>query len=198
MFSEQDVDRELKAALTVSPSPDFEARVLRQVEADRPSRSVATYGWLAAAASIVVAAGLFYALNRTPTAGVPTTPQVAERAALTPPTTAPAPPNLVETAIPGPRPRIRPSADLVVARARRPQPQARAAQPEVIVAPKQLAAVRRLIREVNDGLSVPEPVQETATGEPAVVVVVPLAIEPLTVPTLEASGGVPSIPKGLQ
>jgi hypothetical protein len=198
MFSEQDVDQELKAALSVSPSPDFEARVLRQVEADRPSRSVVSYGWLAAAASIVVAAGLFYTLNRTPTVAVPTTPQVAERVAPTPPTTAPATPNRVETAIPRPRPRIRPSAGAVVARARTPQPPARAAEPEVIVAPQQLAAVRRLVREVNAGRSLPEPVQETAAGEPAVVVVIPLAIQMLTVPTLEASGGVPSIPKGLQ
>ena len=50
MFSEQDVDRELKAALSVSPSADFEARVLQRVEADRPSYWAARYGWLAAAA----------------------------------------------------------------------------------------------------------------------------------------------------
>ena len=65
MFSEQDIDRELKAALSVSPSPDFEARVLQRVEADRPSHWAAQYGWLAAAASLVIAAGVFYALNRT-------------------------------------------------------------------------------------------------------------------------------------
>ena len=66
MLSEQDVDRELKAALSVSPSPGFEARVLQRVEAERPSRRPAHYGWLAAAASLVIAAGVFYAMNRTP------------------------------------------------------------------------------------------------------------------------------------
>ena len=57
MFSEQDIDRELKAALSVKPSPDFEARVLQRVEADRPSRRPAHYGWFAAAASLVIVAG---------------------------------------------------------------------------------------------------------------------------------------------
>ena len=61
MFSEQDVDRELMAALSVSPSPDFEARVLQRVEADRPSHWPSHYGWLAAAASLVLVAGVFYA-----------------------------------------------------------------------------------------------------------------------------------------
>jgi hypothetical protein len=215
MFSEQDVDRELKAALSVSPSPDFEARVRQRVDADRPVRvgmfSVArglppslklgrtgkTPGLLVAA-SVVLVAGLFYALSRTPAVPVPTTPQVVERAAPMPPTAAPAPPNPVETAIPRATVTDRPSAPAVVVRAQTPQPQARAAQPEVIIPPQQLAAVRRLVREVNAGRNVPEPVRESATGEPAAVVVIPLAIEPLTVPTLEASGGVPSSPKGLQ
>ena len=80
MFSEQDVDRELKAALSVSPSPDFAARVLQRVEADRPSHRAAHYGWLAAAASLVIAAGVFYALNRTPAVvTAPPAPQVVEQ-----------------------------------------------------------------------------------------------------------------------
>ena len=66
MFSEQDVDRELEAALSVFPSPDFEARVLQRVEADRPSPWAAHYGWLAAAASVAIAAGVIYTRNQSP------------------------------------------------------------------------------------------------------------------------------------
>src|SRR6266545_447809 len=94
MLSEQDVDRELKAALSVSPSPDFEARILQRVEADRPPHWRTHYGWVAAAAALVLAAGVFYAMNRTPAALVPVpAPRIVEHAApapVTPPSDVPA------------------------------------------------------------------------------------------------------------
>ena len=134
MLGEQDVDRELKAALSVSPSQDFEARVLQRVEADRPSRWPAHYGWLAAAASLVIVAGAFYALNRPPVVVEQApAPQVAQRAApraLPPQDEAPIHKNAGEP------PRVE-----TVRAARRAYS---TVEPEVLVPLNQMEAVRRL------------------------------------------------------
>jgi len=170
MFSEQDVDRELKAALSVSPSPDFAARVLQRVEADRPSHRLAQYAWLAAAASLVIAAGVFYALNRTPAVSGPPAPQIVEHPA--PPVEVPRPeaPARRDTSEP---PRVQ------TVRASRTAP--RAAEPEVLVPPNQMEAVRRLVRAVNEGRLV-EPPAEPLPGPmapPPAVGVTPLVVEPI-------------------
>jgi hypothetical protein len=171
MFSEQDVDRELKAALSVSPSPDFAARVLRRVEADRPSRWRARHGWLAAAASLVLVAGVFYALNRTPAVvAVPPAPQIVEH---------PAPP----VAMPRPEVPARKTASepprVQTVRASRSTP--RTAEPEVLVPPNRMEAVRLLVRAANEGRLLEAPAEPLPgpMAPPATVGVTPLVVEPI-------------------
>ncbi len=179
MFSDQDVDRELKAALSVSPSPDFEARVLRRVEADRASRWPARYGWLAAAASLVIAAGVFYALNRPSAVVVPVpTPQIVEH-------TAPAP------VVPRPEVPVRknasapPRVDTVRVARRAP----RTAEPEVLVPLNQMEAVRRLVRAVNEGrVEVPAEPPPGPMAPPPAVTVMPVAVEPIPLTPLGTTG----------
>ena len=186
MFSEQDVDRELKAALSVSPSPDFEARVLRRVETDHPSRGLARYGWLAAAASLVLVAGVFSVLNRTPVILAPApavAPQIGERTAPPALTPRPALPPRYEAPAAANKP-----APVVTVRASRSAP--RTAAPEVIVPPNQMEAVRRLVRAVNEGrVELPaEPVQGPLAA-PATLDVAPLVVEPIPVPPLDLVAG---------
>ena len=184
MFSEQDVDRELKAALSVSPSPDFEARVRQRVEADRQSRWPTHYGWFAgaAAASIVVLVGVFYALNRTPGVIAPTVaPQVVEHTA--PRVLSPRPD------APAPRVAIRPPRVDTV-RASRSAP--RTLAPEVIVPLNQMEAVRRLVRAVNEGrVELPAEPAQGPLPPPAQLDVAPLVVEPIPVLPLESGAGTP-------
>jgi hypothetical protein len=207
MFSEQDVDRELKAALSVSPSPDFETRVLRQVEADRPSRvgmfsvarglkfSVArglktaglqTAGLQTAglpiAASIVIAAGLFYAMNRTPVVVAPATPPGVAR---TEPRPAPVQ-SLTRT-------EAKSTGNQHVARVRPPVRAARTATADVVVPVNQMEAVRRLVDAVNAGrIAAPTEPVAASVGLPKEVVVAPLSVEPIPVPALTPDAETPS------
>jgi hypothetical protein len=186
MSSEQDIDRELQAALSVSPSPDFEARVLRRVEVDRPSHWRAQYGSLAAAASLVMVAGVFYALNRTsPAVATPPPTQVVEhvprggvvKAVREPPVSRPE----VQTTT-----TERPKAQTV--RVQRIAP--RTAEPEVIVPLNQMTAVRRLVREANAGRLI-EPPAEPPQGPmapPAKVSVTPVVVEPIPLSPLGREG----------
>lgn len=179
MFSEQDVDRELKAALSVSPSPDFEARVRQRVEADRPSRWPAHYGWLAAAASLVLVAGVFYALNRTPAlvTGTPV-PQVVEHTAprtVIPVRETPARKNTTEP------PRIQ-----TVRASLGYLPAPRTAEPEVLVSPDQMDAVRRLVRAVNEGrVEAPAEPPPGPMETPAELEVAPVEIKPIPLPPVD-------------
>jgi hypothetical protein len=189
MFSDQDVDRELKAALSVSPSPDFEARVLQRVEADRPSHWPAHYGWLAAAASLVIAAGVLYALNhRSAVVSQPPTPQIVEHPA--PPAVVPRPEAPVRTSTSAP-PRVE------TVRALRTAP--RAAEPEVIVPLNQMEAVRRLVRAVNEGrLEAPAEPPQGPMAPPAKLGVKPVVVEPIPLSLLgPAETGTPLI-RGLK
>jgi hypothetical protein len=179
MFSDQDVDRELKAALSVSPSPDFEARVLRRVEADRPSQWRTHYGWLAAAASLVIAAGIFYAWNRPSVVVAPVAaPRIVEQ-------TAPAP------VVPPPGVPVRKSPSVTprpatVAGARRAP---RTGEPEVLVPVNQMEAVRRLVRAVNEGrLEVPAPPPQGPMPPPPAVIVTPVVVEPIPLSPLTGGG----------
>ncbi len=196
MFSEQDVDRELKAALLVSPSPEFEMRVRQRVEEDRPVRlgGVArglppslklrwtgkTAG-LPIAASMVLAAGLFYALNRTPVVVAPhAAPPVVARTEPRP-APAPAPPSTAKSVERLRGARVGP----VVA--------ARGAEPEVIIAVNQMEAVRRLADAVNEGRIVLTAPAEGSVEPPVEVVVPPIVGGPLPVPALDPEAGAPSI-----
>ena len=172
MFSEHDIDRELKGALSVSPSAGFEARVLHRVEEDRPPSWAARYGWLAAAASLVIAAGVFHALTRTSPA-LPPAPQVVEQAAPRPPIAQPD--ILTSTTTPT---TTREAPRVAVARA------PRRAEPEVIVSVNQMEAVRRLVLAVNEGRLTPpvEPPAEPSQGPmapPATIGVAPVVVEPI-------------------
>ncbi len=178
-----EMDRELKAALSVSPSADFEARVLQRVdEGQAPGRW--TYGWLAAAASIVLVAGLFYALNRTPATDPAPPRQVVERGPDV--VLSPAQPTRVTKSPHAPR--------VVDAAARAPRPTvARRTQPEVIVPLNQMEAVRRLVRAVNEGRVEAIPAMpEGPIAPPAELAVVPLVVEPIPVPALEPGAGTPT------
>jgi hypothetical protein len=189
MLSEQDVDRELKAALSLSPSPDFEARVLRRVEADRPSYAASHYGWFDAAASLVLAAGVFYAMNRTSVAVVPVpapsavvpvpAPQIHEHTA---PPAIVAPPAAPVRKSAGAPPRV----ETVRVARHAPRP----AEPEVLVPLNQMEAVRRLVRAVNEGrIEVPaEPPQGPMAPLP-LVTVAPVVIEPIPLTPLAGAGG---------
>ena len=149
MFSEQDVDRELKAALSVSPSPDFEARVLQRVEADRPSHWAAHYGWLAAAAArrhrrgrvLCAEPDVSRRRSRTADQRVVRAPRANRRS---------------RDAAAQKRPHRTAASPSVRAAARRGREARharapRAAEPEVIVPANQMEAVRRLVRAVNEG-----------------------------------------------
>jgi hypothetical protein len=194
MFSEQDVDRELKAALSVSPSPDFETRVRQRVEADRPSRRATHYGWFAAAASVVVVAGVFYAMNRAPVAVTSQpAPRIVEQTA---PPAVSAPQEIPARKDPGEPRRVR-----TVRASAGHVPAARTAEPEVIVPVNQMEAVRRLVREVNAGRLIeppaepqPGPMAPPPTLGVAPVVIVPIPLSPLA-PAVETA--TPSI-RGLK
>ena len=177
-----EVDRELKAALSVSPSTDFGARVLQRVEEDRAEgRSYSV--WLAAAASIVLVTGLFYALNRTSATDPAPPRQVAERGAD------------IVLASPQPTPATNePQAPRVVAIARATRETAPGPQPEVIVPLNQMEAVRRLVRAVNEGrvvgaIAAPP---EGPVAPPAELAVAPLVVEPIPVPALEPGAEAPA------
>ena len=179
MFSDQDVDRELKAALSVSPSPEFEARVLQRVGTDRSSRWPAHYGWFAAAASLVIAAGVFYAMNRTAVVVVPAAaPKIVERTA--PPAIMPPPEAPVRKSATAP-----PRVETVRAARRAP----RAGEPEVLVPLNQMEAVRRLIRAVNEGrIEVPAEPPPGPMAPPPAVTVTPVVIEPIPLAPLGPAG----------
>lgn len=172
-----EIDRELAAALSVTPSAEFEARVLQRVDDGEAPRRWSS-AWLAAAASLVLAAGLFYMMNRAPAIEDVPQPIATNR----PDVVLPAPEAVpMVKAVERPHP-------AAGARVRRP---ARAAEPEVIVV-NQMDAVRRLVRAVNDGRLDPpaEPLQGPV-APPAELAVDPLVIEPIPVPALEPDPQVP-------
>jgi len=174
MFSEQDVDRELKAALSVSPSPDFEARVFQRIAADRPSRWPSRYAWVAAAASLIIVAGVFYALSRSSVVVAPRpAPRIVEHTPV--PTPAPRPEEPVR------RKTTEPRVEMVRESRRAP----RSAEPEVLVPANQMEAVRRLVRAVNEGRIEPpaEPL-EGPMAPPAQLGIAPLVVEPIPLPPL--------------
>jgi hypothetical protein len=155
---------------------------------DRRSPGLARYGWLAAAASLVFVAGMFYVLNRTPGVFAPppaVAPQIVDRAA--PPALPPSPawPPQPDASIP--RQAIRPPRVDTV-RASRSAP--RIAAPEVIVPPNQMEAVRRLVRAVNEGrVELPAQPVQGPLAAPTTLDVAPLVVEPIPVPPLDSVAG---------
>lgn len=183
MLDGQDLERELTRALSVSPSADFEARVLQRVEARRQPQWPAGYRWLAAAASIVIVAATFYALNRAPAA----LPSAAVTTVLGPPVPG-------ESARPLTVPAETPKTGPRMVAARRPRTTvtpaiSRSGEPEVLVPPGQMDAIRRLVRGVNEGRIVaPAEPGDVLSAPPASLVIAPLVIDPIPVPPLETGG----------
>jgi hypothetical protein len=191
------LDDELRGALSVSPSPGFAARVLQRV-ADRSTtrtRRRFVVAPLAAAAALVIATALV--LQRPHESG--------ERQPNAPPRIASS-----KWAPPGPDPRVAvspvppanpPTATRLADRSRRRVPRAvrqasrpaaasAASDPDVIVPPGQVEAIRRLVRAIAEGTIEPPPVPErSVTGAPAPVSVQPLTIQPIFVSAAEDGGG---------
>ena len=195
MFTDQhDIDRELIAALEIVPSNGFEAGVLRRIQQDLPSRrGLAVPVWLAAAAALLIAVGVWMlgdAGNRAiPAVRVSSGPPVAE--------TTPQPPfepPVIRSTAPAPQKTARQArAGAGVAGAA-----AGSGGPEIIVPAEQLALIRRLVGDANAGRpTLPKPVADPA-AEPAELVVPPLVVEPLAVTGMDPGGSLSQGPKGLR
>jgi hypothetical protein len=139
---------------------------------------------LAAAASVVLAAGLFSVTNR-PTA-------VVEDSA-TPPVVARTEPRPAPVPVPVTPPTTKPIERRHGARVRPAAPAARNTEPEVIVPVNQMEAVRRLVDAVNAG-RIPAPTErvDAPVGLPKEVVVAPLVVDPIPVPALVRDADTPS------
>jgi hypothetical protein len=195
MFTDdKDIERELSAALTVVPSADFEARVLRTVQQDLPSRRrVVAPVWLAAAAAVLIGVGA-WVLSDSRSRPVP------ERSVQPPAVVAETlPPRAVEQPV-KPVPRTSRETPLRPARVARPSATetARVLSPEIIVPAGQLALIRRLVGDANAGRpTLPQATADPA-AEPAELVVPPLVVEPVAVTGVDPGGSPSQGPKGLR
>ena len=186
MFTDdKDIERELNAALKVVPSSDFEAGVLLRVQQDPPSRQrwVAPV-WLAAAAAVLLAAGVWILGNAgsrpvapDPVAAAPSVADAAPQPPVEPPILRPAVPP------PSGAPRsVRSESGPKAA-------PASSAEPEVIVPAGQLVLIRRLVGDANAGRpTLPKPAGDPA-AEPAELVIPPLVVLPMAVTGAEPGGG---------
>ena len=142
MTTERDVLRELEAALDVSPSPQFEARVRERVRAT--SRGVPPWTWPAAvavAATVVLAVML-----------VPSRPMSPSRVVVRPETTTAT--TVVRQAGPVSKstPRVEKTERTMVARRARPATTVnRDVALHVVVPQGQMTAIQRLVAEVAAG-----------------------------------------------
>jgi hypothetical protein len=211
------IDHELKAALSVAPSADFEARVLRTIEERAEARRswwMPSYAFLAAAAAVVITTTIaivmlkpaadeqapvargagrdvHLAADATVRLKADTTPEVRLKAD----TTSAVRRKADSTPVRPKAPTTSGPSSVVSAFRRTPQP---AGEPEVLVPLNQLAAVRRLVRDVNEGRISEIPSEPApAAGEPAEVAVAPLIVEPISVPAVEARGGISPAVRGL-
>ena len=192
MFTdEQDIDRELKAALNVEPSAGFETRVGRRIEMDRPQRGVRPVWFAAAAAALLATAGAWFAL---PT-GRTIEPPPAAVAVSTPSDTpqgdgsksAGQPEHSTAQQARAPKRERVPVASVA----------AREQKPEVLVPAGQLALIQRLLRQANSG-QVEVPTGDSPSTPPVELVVTPVFIEPIAVAGAEPGGITSPGPKGLQ
>lgn len=194
MFTDhQDIERELRAALEVPPSSDFEAGVLRRIEQDQPSRRLPAPAWLAAAAAVVlgVSAWILGAREERPLA--PDAISVTHPVSAGPAPASPLERRTLPTAPPAPA-RVRSpgrTSHLPVAAT------AAAAEPEVIVPANQLELIHRFLQAVNTGRVEPSD-STTAEAELEELIVPPLTVRPIPIVTLEPGGGSIFSPKGLQ
>lgn len=194
-----EIDRTLKAELSVAPSADFEARVRRTIEERAPARSwwMPSYALLAAAAAVVIATTLAIVMMRP---GVDEAAPLAARAGSDVYLA-------VERRAVGPEKPARSASARTLPQARfgeTPRPRrheltagAHPGEPEVIVPLNQLDAVRRLVRDVNEGRisQIPSEPVAAASG-PVDAAVAPLVVEPIIVPDAEVSAGISPVVRG--
>jgi hypothetical protein len=189
MSSEQDIDRELQAALSVSPSPDFEARVLRRVEVDRPSHWRAHYGWLAVAATAILVVGVFYALNRTSS---PPAERVPRGGVVVPVRESPVSRTETQKNIPE-LPRVLAARTQRSAARSAQRTTSRTGEPEIIVPLNQMEAVRRLVRAVNEGrVEPPAAPLQGPLAPPERLAVAPLVVDPIPLPPVGPGAETPA------
>ena len=182
-----EIDNELRTALAIEPSADFEARVLRTIEQRATARSwwMPSYAFVAAAAAVVITTALAIVMLR-PAIDEP--PPVSARAG-----------SDVHLANAEP---IRPQADParktsrspVVSAFRRTSAAARPSAPEIIVPPNQMETLRRLAVVIEEGRVALAETPEGPVTPPAELVVAPIVVEPLLPPIDPgAKGSTPDI-----
>ena len=142
-MTDRALDRELQSILAVDPSPEFAARVRTRI-ASEPQRSAAWSMWMFAAAATAVVAIAVVVSRGVPREGAAASKPLASRV-LTPMAFAVSDINrglMLPHALPGPAPQAASLAATAM-------PQ-RAAD-EILVDPREAAAIRALIRRVRTG-----------------------------------------------
>jgi len=167
--------RELSAALDVDPSPDFGARVRREIRQEVPASRRSWWLLAATAAAIVllvVAGRMQPARQAAPQANAIVAPAEA-------PVSVPQPPRDAPAAMTAERLRQQTHARAVTARY----------EPETLIAPDQAIAFQRLVRLVYEGRIVFSPGVPTSSSlgpvePPADVVVPPVEVKPVVIDPL--------------
>ena len=141
MTNDRELLRELEAAIDVSPSPDFEARVRARVRT--MSVGAPPLRWPAA---VVVAVTVALAAILTPSRS-PVRPETARPEAVAQVARAPA----VTNAVQNPPPSVEAERSSAGRRPRRVPAEASLASPAVVIPAGQMAAIQRLMSEVSAG-----------------------------------------------
>ena len=142
-MTDRALDRELQSILAVDPSPEFVARVRTRI-ASEPQRSAAWSMWMFAAAAAAVVAIAVVVSRGVPREGAAASKPLASRV-LTPMAFVVSDINrrpMLSHALPGPSPRAASLAATAM-------PQR--APDEILVDPREAAAIRALIRRVRTG-----------------------------------------------
>ena len=176
-MTDQALDRELQSILAVDPSPEFVARVRTRI-ASEPQRSAAWSMWMFAAAAAAVVAIAVVVSRGVPREGAAASKPLASRV-LTPMAFVVSDINrrpMLSHALPGPSPRAASLAATAM-------PQR--APDEILVDPREAAAIRALIRRVRTGGIDLAPVLNASTPTamelaPVVEISIPdIAIDPI-------------------
>lgn len=186
--NEDDIQRALKAALAAEPSAGFEDRVAQRISAEPSRRPPVPGNWLAAAAALTLAAGTWLTVQ--PPSSPPAQPVAVVDPQPEPPRYRPQPHASIKSAPPLVGRRGLTSGIPSARSSRRPS------DPEVLVPAAQLAAIQKLVRDVNAGRpAVPEP--PGAPTELTPIDVAPLTVAPIPVSSLEPAESLPGA-KGVQ
>jgi hypothetical protein len=188
---------ELRAAMNIKPSPEFEARVRLATRESRPrgaawSEHRRRWIWGAVAGGSVAAAVMAVVLLRSGDTGAPSSVAIAQPQPIAASGTLPR--STQQTAAVATR--LEPKPTIATRRAARPASADRVTrrEPEVLVPPDQAIALAHLLQGVSDGRvmigairATEEDVTIAPLPEPAPVTVKDVRIEPLPVPAGGAS-----------